>query len=73
MAIREIVTRGFGNGTYSPGVNKIPTRGYNIVEAVDVPEAIYITAVTLSLPTINSVTLSLPSITGVTLEPSDGD
>lgn len=30
MAIRDVVTRGFGNGTYDPGVNKIPTRGYSI-------------------------------------------
>ncbi len=30
MAIRDIVTRGFGNGTYDPGVNKLPTRGYSI-------------------------------------------
>jgi len=29
MAIRDVVTRGFGNGTYSPGVTKVPTRGYS--------------------------------------------
>lgn len=34
MAIRDIVTRGYGNGTYSPGVNKLPTLGYAIGEAV---------------------------------------
>jgi hypothetical protein len=28
MAIRDIVTRGFGNGTYNPGVLELPTRGY---------------------------------------------
>jgi hypothetical protein len=28
MAVRDIVTRGFGNGTYDPGVSKVPTRGY---------------------------------------------
>lgn len=28
MAIRSVVTRGYGNGTYSPGVSLVPTRGY---------------------------------------------
>lgn len=30
MAIRDVVTRGFGNGVYNPGVTKLPTRGYSI-------------------------------------------
>ena len=30
MAIRDVVTGGFGNGAFSPGVNKLPTRGYSI-------------------------------------------
>ena len=34
MAIRDIVTRGFGNGTYDPTVNDVPTRGYTIGEVV---------------------------------------
>ncbi len=29
MAIRDIVTLGFGNGTYDPGVGKLPTLGYS--------------------------------------------
>ena len=33
MAIRDVVTMGFGNGTYSPGVAKLPTFGYSIGEA----------------------------------------
>ena len=33
MAIRDVITRGFGNGTYDPGVNKLPTRGYSISSA----------------------------------------
>ena len=32
MPIRDIVTRGFGNGTFSPGVNRLPVRGYSIEE-----------------------------------------
>ena len=28
--IRDVVTRGFGNGTFSPGVNALPVRGYSI-------------------------------------------
>ena len=30
MAIADIVTLGFGNGVYDPGVNKLPTLGYSI-------------------------------------------
>jgi len=30
MAIRDVITMGYGNGTFSPGVNKIPTLGYAI-------------------------------------------
>ena len=30
MAIRSVVTRGFGNGTFSPGVTLVTTRGYGI-------------------------------------------
>ncbi len=30
MAIRDIVTRGFGNETYDPGVNDLPVRGFSI-------------------------------------------
>ena len=28
MAIRDVVTRGYGNGTYDPGVARVPARGY---------------------------------------------
>lgn len=34
MAIRDVVTMGYGNGTYDPGVNKLPTLGYAIGEVV---------------------------------------
>ena len=30
MAIRDIVTRGYGNGTYDPGVSSVVVRGYTI-------------------------------------------
>jgi len=30
MAIRDIVTRGYGNGTYDPGVADVPVRGFTI-------------------------------------------
>ncbi len=36
MAIRDIVTIGFGNGTFSPGLGKIPTLGYSSVVVVAV-------------------------------------
>ena len=34
MAIRDIVTMGFGNGVFSPGVSKVVTMGYAIGDAV---------------------------------------
>lgn len=34
MPIRNVVTRGYGNGTFSPGVSFVATRGYSIAEAV---------------------------------------
>jgi hypothetical protein len=34
MAISDIVALGFGNGTFDPGVNKLPTLGYGIGELV---------------------------------------
>ena len=43
MAIRDVVTMGFGNGTFSPGVNKLPTFGYSIGEALN-PIAICVAA-----------------------------
>ena len=30
MAIRSVVSRGFGNDTYSPGISKVATRGYAV-------------------------------------------
>ena len=43
MAIRDVVTMGYGNGTYDPGVNKLPTLGYSIA-AVAVPAAMLVRA-----------------------------
>ena len=36
MAIRDIVTGGFGNGTFSPGVSKVVTDGFGIEARVSV-------------------------------------
>lgn len=36
MAIRDVVTRGYGNGTYSPGVNDVPVRGYAVNSTADI-------------------------------------
>ena len=30
MSIPSVITRGYGNGTFDPGVNKLPTLGYSI-------------------------------------------
>jgi hypothetical protein len=38
MPIRNIVTRGFANGTFQPGVNTLPTRGYSLA-AIPSPDA----------------------------------
>jgi len=38
MAIRDIVSRGFGNGTYDPGVNDLPVRGFTIGPSL-IPDA----------------------------------
>jgi len=37
MAISSIISFGFGNGTFDPGVNKLPTLGYSIGEAIEAP------------------------------------
>ena len=34
MSIPSIIGLGFGNGTYDPGVSKLPTLGYTIGEIV---------------------------------------
>lgn len=34
MPIRNVVTRGYGNGTFSPGVSRVTTRGYSVGEAI---------------------------------------
>lgn len=36
MAIRDIVTRGFGNGTYSGSIPLVVTRGFSIGEVVEI-------------------------------------
>ena len=41
MAIRDVITRGFGNGTFDPVVNKLPTRGYSIGSAVVTDDSPY--------------------------------
>lgn len=37
MAIRTIVTRGFGNGTFSGSIALVVTRGYSIGEPPAIP------------------------------------
>lgn len=32
MAIAQVVTRGYGNGTYNGSVSEVVTRGYDIAE-----------------------------------------
>lgn len=34
MALRDVVTRGYGNGVFSPGVSKVVTRGYTVAAVV---------------------------------------
>lgn len=49
MAMRDVVTGGYGNGTFSPGVSKVVTRGYGIGEAI-VPLAPRVTYRPLAQP-----------------------
>ena len=37
MAIKTIVTRGYGNGTFDGSIAELVTRGYTIGEAVAAP------------------------------------
>jgi hypothetical protein len=74
MAIRDIVTRGFSNGTFNPGVTKIPTRGYAIGAAADVPTQIIRTNSALTLPTRINSALTLPCrINSSLLDSNNGD
>ena len=34
MAISSIISFGFGNGTFTPGVGKLPTLGYSAAAAI---------------------------------------
>ena len=36
MAISSIISFGFGNGTFTPGVGKLPTLGYSVLPFVEV-------------------------------------
>lgn len=38
MAIRTVVTRGYGNGTFTGTIALVVTRGYAIGAAVDTPD-----------------------------------
>lgn len=63
MPIRNVVTRGFGNGTFSPGVSFVATRGYSIAEAVDLKSG---PAVIAALAAYN---LSPPALAAATISP----
>lgn len=60
MAIRDVVTRGYGNGTYDPGVNDIPTRGYTIGAAVVDVTGARVTAFQLYFPGPKEVEVYFP-------------
>ena len=69
MAIRSIVTRGFGNGTYSPGVALLPTRGYSIGSGAVTPfagvvcfKSATISRASFAGPSINRATFASPTI-----------
>lgn len=59
MAIRNVVTRGYGNGTYSPGVAFVPMRGYSSSAVAD-HGMIRFTDDAMTKPTFDSEALAFP-------------
>jgi hypothetical protein len=39
MAIRDVVLRGYGNGTFNGTIPLVVTRGYGIGEEADIPQS----------------------------------
>ena len=61
MAIRDIVTRGFGNGVYSPGNALIPTRGFDsAVPPSGVTGPVLLDGMMLSIPWVDLLDRSWP-------------
>lgn len=66
MAINTLVTRGFGNGTYSGSIALVVTRGYGIGEAVVGPPP-YNTTVLFSFSTTIGVSFSFSTAIAISL------
>lgn len=65
MAIRDVVTGGFGNGTFSGTIALVVTRGYSIGEAVAEVSYICVGTVSATQPTVNSVSATQPTVNNV--------
>lgn len=66
MAIRDIVLRGYGNGTFSPGVGKVPTRGYSIAEVITT-DGLFFTDVSINSPQFTTISIKSPSFADVSI------
>ena len=66
MAIRDIVTMGYGNGIYDPGVYKLPPLGYGVATEVTAPY------VSLDMVTVRNheLTLTTKLNTSLTMVPT---
>lgn len=66
MAIRDVVTGGFGNGTFSGTIALVVTRGYAIGEAVDAPDSVYFADITAGVPGFYEITSTMPAFEDIT-------
>lgn len=71
MAIRTVVTRGFGNGTFNGTIPLVVTRGYAIGEAASPSGPACITAVYLATAGVSSAYLANPNVTEINLANPD--
>lgn len=67
MAIRDIVTRGFGNGTYSGSIPLVVTRGFAIGEVV-IPNIAFVEMQISIEPSVRFSSISLEPAVRLTVE-----
>ena len=60
MAIRTIITRGYGNGTFDGSIAEIVTRGYTIGEAAPIQTTKVDSGLLIILPTLTIRRLGWP-------------
>jgi hypothetical protein len=73
MAIKNVLLRGYGNGTVVTTIALVTTRGYSIGEAADVPSQIIRINSALTLPKRINSALTLPTRINSSLLDSNND